>query len=657
MPAEAPRWLLHAVRGGLVPLPAAAPASAHRPRWAPAPLPPAGGRPAGRPKVTPADPAPGRASVAGWSFMDTPSVLPALVADVFAVEVRLDHSGFQIGGRTVAPRTFASMIAGARPGRPVLLLPNGPRPAGPALDMLVGAVCDALDQTVTVADDLLWCTVSGLIRTDGTFRRFHPRRDTPGRRVEMLGSVLPKPVRGVGRPPVPVLVDEKPMDDGATAVPVGPEWAKLLDPARFAVPAATDYEPVEPAWKPEPAPAPVSIRASAPVRAAGSARVPAAAAVPVPLADEPTMVPLARIAAALGTASVPAPAEPAPEIAQPAVAAVAAPVEVATAEPVEVATVEVATIEPEPQPQAEPEPEPAPVIAEPASPEPADRPGDTEIPHGDADSALWLPDDEPDDEALTADRNALRQVLGVRYDSHARIVTRTLSERPGMRAGAGTTAGISAGLVAVRAYLLDSRDDVNAVLRGAKAHRDDDHVPLLARTARYGLQRLPAVFGPVFGTLPGARATAALYQPGEELVEPAFLDVGLTPAATGVAEVEFAIWSVSAHRLAGIGTDDNAALFPPGSRFAVLAVDQPEDDEQPVRVLLRDLAVSPARRTGRAGAGQGPDGVLSRLREVTRPARTKRPPRPRLTFPIGLDARGRRYRRSGPDRTKESGRA
>jgi hypothetical protein len=267
-------------------------------------------------------------------------------------------------------------------------------------------------------------------------------------------------------------------------------------------------------------------------------------------------------------------------------------------------------------------------------------------------AALWLDDAEPDPEQAAADRTALRQALSGRYDSHARIVSRTLSEEPGLRAVAGSFADITAGLVAVRAYLLDERATVNEVLRGDGSDAQQvQRVLLLSRSAVYGLRRLPSVFGPVFRTAPAEPAVVSGYRPGDELVEPAFVDVGLANGAAD-AGVEFAIWSVSAHRLAGIDPEEGTALFPPGSRFAVLAVDEPRDGQAQVRVLLRDLA---AVRRGRGGARGGPadtaERILARLREATRGggAGRPRPLGPRTTFPIGLDKAGRRYRRpAGP---------
>ena len=231
------------------------------------------------------------------------------------------------------------------------------------------------------------------------------------------------------------------------------------------------------------------------------------------------------------------------------------------------------------------------------------------------------------------DRRALRTVLAGRYDAHARLVARTLAEQPGLRAGADTAALVP-GLVAVRAYATGDRRPVNMYLRTAEGD-DSPSRDLLARSVAFGLHRLPATIGPVFA-VHAARAPVG-YRPGDELTEPGFVDAGLAPGPLdGRAGVEYAIWSVSARRLGGLGSTAGAALFPPGARFSVLAVDPPDGDGQPARVLLRELIVA---RAGRGSSADPSDRMLSRLRTA---ARTGAGP-VTLDFTVGLDAAGRRY--------------
>jgi hypothetical protein len=233
------------------------------------------------------------------------------------------------------------------------------------------------------------------------------------------------------------------------------------------------------------------------------------------------------------------------------------------------------------------------------------------------------------------DRTQLRRSLNGRYDLYARIVTRTLAEEPGLR-GAGASAEVVADLVALYAYHASERDTVNNTLRAGKSQLPDGRGMLVARGAAHGLRRLPVVLGPVFVAGQDAPPVIDRYRAGDELVEPAFVDVDLTRGPTDDATVEFVIWSVSARRLDRISLDRAAtAVFPPGTRFAVLAVDPPEDDG-PVRVLLRDRAGE------RPGDDSGSEQLLNRLRRAVPGELAGRPQR-LLAFAPGMDEHGRRF--------------
>ncbi|MFI7080365.1 hypothetical protein ACIBO1_23975 [Micromonospora sp. NPDC049903] len=235
------------------------------------------------------------------------------------------------------------------------------------------------------------------------------------------------------------------------------------------------------------------------------------------------------------------------------------------------------------------------------------------------------------------DRTRLRQVLDGRYDGYARMVTRVLAEEPGLRA-AGAAADVVAALVALCAYGGSERDRINDALRGGP-----DGVPellLLARGARHGLRRLPTVLGPVHAHGEVPSPILDRYQPGDELVEPAFVDVDLVRRPTSAATVEFAIWSATARRVDRFGS---GALFPPGSRFVVLAVDPADTPGRPPRVLLGDLA----------GAGPQPARTVGRMRDRLRQAQEQHVPPPSdatdphgtsrlLRFAPGLHDDGRR---------------
>lgn len=142
------------------------------------------------------------------------------------------------------------------------------------------------------------------------------------------------------------------------------------------------------------------------------------------------------------------------------------------------------------------------------------------------------------------------------------------------------------------------------------------------------------MLGPVYASAQLPPPALAGYRPGIEVVEPAFVDVDLAAAPASEATVQFVIWSASARRLDRISPGDTAAaLFPPGSRFAVLAVDRPDDDQEPIRVLLRDLAGQGVR------GDRGVDRLLDRLRAARTQATAVNRPRI-LEFAPGLDPSG-----------------
>jgi len=244
------------------------------------------------------------------------------------------------------------------------------------------------------------------------------------------------------------------------------------------------------------------------------------------------------------------------------------------------------------------------------------------------------------------DWSELRRVLNGRYDSHARVVSRMLAEHPGLRSGGEAGAAVVAGLVAVQAYHADHRELVNSYLR-----QDEERLAsaeeLVARCAVVGMGRLPAAHGAVFAVSTskvGADA-ANLYRPGDEIVEPGFIDVGLTRGPAG-GTVEYTIWSASARRLGPLGTPDGAtAVFPPGSRFAVLAVDPAGGPDRPLRVLLQDRTFAAA--AGRSGPGTDTAPVAERLRAASRIASGTTTEAGTISFAVGLDGQGRPFRAGG----------
>ena len=546
----------------------------------------------------------GRRTRAGWSFVeDAPSIGTMPAAAGFMVEVPVGLSGPRLGGRLAPMRLLAEQIMACRPDarQPVAVVARGVVPTGPAAEILFGGLADALGVPVMGADADVSMHAPGILVTTGRFLRWHPRtpnggRPLPARRVDVLGPRLPQPA-APARVATPARV--------AAAAGAGRSRVAATPPA-----SATAHLPA-----PRPAPAPTPTPNPTPLDGDVSAllspdrwqeRLPSTLPGGLFAPAEPPM-PLAAV------------------LQQPSQSALSA------------------------------DHPPAAADLTAAEDQSAARAGPTQRAAVSSAAPLWI-----DGAELPAgDRAALRRVLNGRYDAHARVVARTLAEEPGLRSTHGTPADLVAGLVALRAYCTEEREVINQMLRSGGGSMADERVAVLARCAAYGLRQLPAVFGPVFLATATAPGLAVDYQPGDELIEPGFVDVDTVPQAPQEPAVEIAIWSVSARRLDSLG-GDRSALFPPGSRFAVLALDDTPDNAANgnglTRVLLRELdRTRPGKAagvsTGMATVGQEPaERIIARLREASRAdaRRAQRARRARRTslpleFAPGLDGAGRRF--------------
>ncbi|MCM4083462.1 hypothetical protein [Paractinoplanes hotanensis] len=519
---------------------------------------------------------PGRRTVAGWSFVDEPGLGGGCVLAGFLVEIATSVTGFRVAGRPVTPRALATLLAACRAGdtRPLVLVPSGVPVRGPAADLLFAGLAEAIATPVYAPDGPVTRTATGLLRSSGTFLRWSGRRTGGQRRGQNAGPVLP---------PLPA-PRARPRSSGPartdTAVPAAPSPSSPGGGALGPEVAGSVGPAIAELLGPE-------IAALLSPARWTSLLLPA---VPSPADAAPPAVPQEEGQATEG--AVPTAGPPPPDAAMPAPATAAA------------------------DPAGGAEPPPADHLQDsPARPAPR-----------------RLADDGRD--LTMADRAALRQALGSRYDAHARVVVRTLAQSPGLRAVAGAAGELTTGLVAVRAYCDDQREPVNAFLRGAGPEADADRLTVVARSVAYGLRRLPSVLGPVFQYGLGATPASA-YRPGDLVVEPAFLDVGLAAGAgTAPAGTRFVIWSVSARRLDGLDAAARAsAIFPPGSRFQVLAVENGAADRV-ARVLLRDLAASVR------GGQEDAERIIERLRAADRPAAPAAGAPAPLSFAPGLDDAG-----------------
>jgi hypothetical protein len=168
------------------------------------------------------------------------------------------------------------------------------------------------------------------------------------------------------------------------------------------------------------------------------------------------------------------------------------------------------------------------------------------------------------------DRRQFRASLGWRYDAATQYVTRLLSDRPVLRAGADD--GLAADLAAVQFFTNSGDQELLPAVRAAALSAAD--MPMLSCLVS-GLRRLPALVGPVVRGGPADPRELAAYQPGAELAEPGPL-LALTDVATPLTgNAEVLIWSSSARQLQGL-IDPRAApavMFLPATTLRVLGRD------------------------------------------------------------------------------------
>jgi hypothetical protein len=552
-------------------------------------------------------PASGRPTAAGWSFAAEPvSIGVAPVLTGFVVEVEFDKDGFVVAGDPIDATGLAAMIR-ACPGfhdRPVALVPHGLPPDSGLLREVAGQLAHALRTAVYAADAEVSVTANGLIHTSGEFARFDPIEEAG---ILMLGGVLPPlPIVRASPGPQPDQSSPGPPDTVPTATVLpGPEPVAVSGLARTLLATQKfltgEYSAI-----------------TAGGTAAGEVRVVAAPAAGPVVGPQP--------AASAGMAATQL-GSVARELSGAIGSAVTVP-----------AVLSRQDLERDPLPGAA-----RPAADSAADHRRADRPANSAGSSGVAAPAarprpVWLQSDA----WRAEDATALRRALNGRYDVSARMVTRTLSEQPGLRAG-GVGDELMAGLVAVRAYSDGGAEAVNEALR---AGATDDSSLVVARCMAHGLRRLPVALGAVYRTVLLTPSQIRAYRSGLELVEPGFVDVSTSSGAAGAAgEVVYLIWSTSARRLDRLGAGSTSqAVFPPRSRFRVLAVALADDGRQ--QVMLRDLGGS-ARHGGddarvidrlTHGARSGPVGSVVST-GVGGPA-------------IGLDADGRPF--VGPDEEESS---
>ncbi|MFG1654271.1 hypothetical protein ACGFIE_30485 [Micromonospora sp. NPDC049275] len=562
---------------------------------------------------------PGRRTAAGWSFLDggTPPVGVVRSLAGALIEVSVGSTGFRLDGRALTARALATMIDVAVPRSvtpATLALRGAPLPAS-AMQLIVGALADALATPLVTVAGPLRLTVTGVLTAVEGFQRWHPRSDkaVATRRVEALGQVLPPRPRQSAiaaplRRPRPA---ERPAGTASARAAVSVAHATLVASAQMATGPFTAT----------PIPDELVARLSPP-------RVTVSAgAVGEALAE------LGRSPAGGDESSESTDVGSGPTDVTGAGVGVLDPTTLHESGSVDRASPSGSTMDDPESPAGERQPFGV------TSPEDAARSGPEPV---------WVVPAT----GVVPHRAALRTALAKRFDAHARVVSRALAESPGLRAAGDDPADLVTGFVVVRAYASEERDAVNPVLRG-EGDVDDARALLLSRCAARGLRRLPAVLGPVHAVAVHDPTLILGYQPGSEVREPAFVDVALTEPAGPLDAVRYTIWSMSARRLGPLGIRGaETAVFAPGARFTVLAVELTATAEEPPRVYLRELPVdSTSGGTRRRGATQTDAQVLTRLRAAVAggtpsagAAHDEAAGAARLAFAPGLSADGRPYR-------------
>ncbi|CAM5608185.1 putative protein OS=Streptomyces griseorubiginosus OX=67304 GN=AQJ54_40410 PE=4 SV=1 [Streptomyces griseorubiginosus] len=192
----------------------------------------------------------------------------------------------------------------------------------------------------------------------------------------------------------------------------------------------------------------------------------------------------------------------------------------------------------------------------------------------------------PPAKGVERERDWLRRNLGARYDTAAALVSRVLSEAPGLHGGPRSSVGASlTDLAAVRLYLTGSTTAIDAAIRSGAT---GPHVPL-ARCVASGLRRLPSHRGGAIVRAALTPAERAWYRENMVVVERSFLAAlsSIRPRLPG--DTDIVLWSLTARRTALVVPElPDRLLFAPGTRFKVLRTiggDRPA-------VLMREMAAA-----------------------------------------------------------------
>ncbi|MGW3635808.1 hypothetical protein ACWD7F_37815 [Streptomyces sp. NPDC005122] len=256
------------------------------------------------------------------------------------------------------------------------------------------------------------------------------------------------------------------------------------------------------------------------------------------------------------------------------------------------------TAEDDPPPSSPPPPAEStatPELAAPPGPEPAPAIGAPRV------SYALVADPAPAQArpSTPAEREGLKALLGSHFQRCVSRTDQVATRLPSLRSSLQDD--LKPDLVAVLLHHLDSGLPATRVelTAAARSSAPGPLAPFLACLGS-GLRRLPSHHGPVLLGAHAGEEELRHYIPGAVLVEPAPV-IGLPSyeAELGTA-VEFAIWSVTGRRTALFRAPGETpeVVFPPGTRFAVLAVMPGNETGLPSRVLLREVGARTARDAG-----------------------------------------------------------
>jgi hypothetical protein len=202
-------------------------------------------------------------------------------------------------------------------------------------------------------------------------------------------------------------------------------------------------------------------------------------------------------------------------------------------------------------------------------------------------AAAVLPKDGVDEE-----RSWLRTALGAEFGTLSNAVARVLSQHPGFQGALkqSSSGDVLTDAVAVRLYVTDRGAAVDDALRSATVGA---HVPL-ARCVVSGLTRLPSHRGPAFLAALATSTAFTLYRAHPVVTEWGFLHTLAKPSAGLGGNTDIVVWSMTGRRtklLEPDGGPDDRVLFVPGTRFKVLQLTEPDEDQRGL-ILMRELTVA-----------------------------------------------------------------